>query len=71
MKYLVENKETKEIYLVIKPNIDERLLSWEECQQQTTYIKWCQSNDLLPKNATSLEKYLSSINKNVQQGGIL
>jgi hypothetical protein len=71
MMYLVENKETKEIYLVERPNVDERLVSWQECQQQKTYVRWCHTNELVPKSATSLEKYLSSINEERQKGGDL
>lgn len=65
-KVLVRNKETKELYFIeqdLHNPILEALVSYHEAQQQETYVEWCKTNDLEPKNANSLEKYMSELHE--------
>jgi len=60
-KVLVRNKETKELYFVEQDThnpILEALVSSHEAQQQETYVEWCVTNNLEPKNANSLQRYM-------------
>lgn len=65
-KVLVRNKENKELYFVeqdLHNPILEALVSSKEAQQQETYIEWCISQDLEPKNANSLERYMIELHE--------
>lgn len=66
LKFLVENNKNKKIYFVEKVREDERLLSWAECQETTIFVKWCIDNNLVPKEAVSLEKYMQILNEENQ-----
>lgn len=65
-KVLVRNKETKELYFVEQDTHNvflEYVIPIQEAQQQETYVEWCKSNDLEPKNANSLQKYMIELHE--------